>query len=491
MMSRPEPPTIPPAAPDAPSRLLSQPLRTLLQRAPVTLGPDATIQEAARLMREASVSSVMLLHEGRLLGLLTDRDLRNRVVAEGLDIQRPVREIATLAPLTAQAAATAFDALLLMTRHKLHHVPVMDGETLAGMVTAGDLTAQHSTSPVYMVGEIARQADLEGLMRISRKVQPLQLSLATAHASAHSIGHIITSITDAFTQRLLQLAEARLGPPPVDYVWVAAGSQARSEQTARTDQDNCMVLDDRYDPAVHGDYFRELARFVCDGLDACGYVHCPGEMMAMTDTWRQPRRQWLQYFGKWIHVPEPMALMLTSVFFDLRAIHGPAALLEGLRQEVLLQTRGNSLFLAHLVGNALKLRPPLGLFGRIVPLRGGEHPGTVDLKHNGIAPIVDLARIYALAGGLPAVNTQERLAHAAESGEVSAQSAHDLGDALEFLARLRIDHHMRQTLAAQPLDNFLGLREISNFERSQLKDALGVVRDLQAVLGQRYQGLRR
>ena len=115
-------------------------------------------------------------------------------------------------------------------------------------------------------------------------------------SSACSTGHIVTAITDALTTRLIDLAEAKLGPAPIDYVWVAAGSQARSEQTARSDQDNCLVLDDGYDEALHGDYFRAFSRFVCDGLTACGYIHCPGEMMAMTDTWRQPRWRWMQYF---------------------------------------------------------------------------------------------------------------------------------------------------------------------------------------------------
>src|SRR5690606_29623248 len=148
--------------------------------------------------------------------------------------------------------------------------------------------------------------------------------------------------------RLIQLAEAELGPAPVDYAWVAAGSQARSEQTARTDQDNCLVLDDAFDEDRHGAYFRAFSRFVCDGLAACGYVHCPGGMMAMTDRWRQPRHRWLQYFRHWTGEPEPEALMLTSVFFDQRAVHGRAALLDELRAEVLRRTEANTLFLSHL-----------------------------------------------------------------------------------------------------------------------------------------------
>lgn len=468
--------------------LLATPVRDLLQRPPVTLPPTATIRDAARLMRDERASSVLLVQQDHLFGLVTDRDLRNRVLAQGLDPGRPVADIATLAPLTVSAASPAYEALLLMARHNVHHVPVMDGTRIAGMVTATDLTEQHSTSAVYLAGDIYRQTTVDGLSRVSARVARLQQQLAAADASAYSAGRIITAITDALTTRLIHLAEAALGPAPIDYVWVAAGSQARSEQTAKSDQDNCMVLDDSYQEAVHGEYFRAFSRFVCDGLAACGYIHCPGEMMAMTDKWRQPGQRWAQYFRQWVDEPQPMALMLTSVFFDLRAIHGRIELLETLRQDVLRRTTGNSLFLSHMVGNALKQRPPLGLFGQISLVRGGDHPGSVDLKHGGIVTIVDLARIYALAGGLAVVNTHERLEQAGRTGEVSEQGARDLRDALEFLGRLRIAHQARLISQGKAADNFLFLREISNFERSQLKDAFRVVQGLQAVLRQRYGG---
>jgi CBS domain-containing protein len=431
-----------------------------------------------------------LVEQGQLFGLITDRDLRNRVVAQGLDSGQPVADIATLAPLTVSANSPAFDALLLMARHNIHHVPVMDGQRIAGMITATDLTEQHSTSAVYLAGDIYKQTTLEGLSQISTKVKHLQQHLAAADASAYSTGHIVTAITDALTVRLIQLAEAKLGPAPIDYVWVAAGSQARSEQTAKSDQDNCLILDDAYDEVLHGEYFKTFSKFVCDGLAECGYIHCPGEMMAMTDTWRQPRQRWAQYFQKWVNQPEPKALMLTCVFFDLRAIHGQSALLDGLRRDVLQRTKGNSLFLAYMVGNALKHRPPLGMFGTISLIRGGKNPGTIDLKHSAIVPIVDLARVYALADGLAAVNTSDRLEAAAQAGEVSAQSARDLKDALEFLAKLRIAHQARQIQSGQSPDNFLSLDELSNFERSHLKDAFSVVQTLQGVLGQRYQSGR-
>lgn len=470
--------------------LMTMPVQALIKRKPVTLGPDTPIREAARLMNEQRVSSVLITQQDHLFGLVTDRDLRNRVIAADLDTGRPIADIATLAPMTIEARHPAFDALLLMARHNIHHVPVLDDQRIMGMITATDLTEQHSTSAVYLVGDVYKQQDIEGLRSISAKIGALQRNLAAAEASAYRTGHIITAITDAITVRLLQLGEARFGPAPVPYVWVAAGSQARSEQTAKSDQDNCMVIDDRYDPQAHGTYFSDLARFVCDGLDACGYVYCPGDMMAMTGQWRQPRRKWAEYFTRWTGEPEPKSLMLTCVFFDLRAIHGQASLLDELRQDVLRQTRGNTIFLAYMVGNALTHQPPLGMFKGLSTIRSGEHKGTIDLKHSGIVPIVDLARIYALAGGDAAVNTHDRLLGAAAGGVISDESARDLRDALEFLAFTRIQHQARQIAAGTAPDNFLDPGDLSSFERSQLKDAFALVQALQSVLGQRYQAGR-
>jgi CBS domain-containing protein len=365
-------------------------------------------------------------------------------------------------------------------------VPVLDGQRAVGMITATDVQERHSTSAVYIAGEIYKQPDVEALARTTVRIRQVQSNLAAADATAYATGRVITAITDALTTRLLQLAEARFGPPPVDYAWVAAGSQARSEQTAKSDQDNCLILDDAFDEAAHGAYFKALSQFVCAGLDACGYVYCPGEMMAQTDTWRQPLRAWRRYFQRWIDEPEPKALMLTCVFFDLRLVHGRSELLDALRRDVLARTRGHGIFLAHMVGNALSRQPPLGLFGKLATTRGGEHRGTVDLKHNGVVPIVDLARVYALAGGHEAVNTHDRLEVAAASGEVSEQSARDLRDALEYLAVTRIRHQMRQVESDRSADNFLAPGELSNFELKQLKHAFAVVQALQSVLAQRY-----
>lgn len=476
---------------DTQLNLMTTPVVELMgERKPVWVTPDTSIREAARIMSEQRISSILIVEKDHLFGIVTDRDLRTRVVAAGLDFDLPIVEIATIAPLALSVDAFAFDALLMMARHNLHHLPVMRDHRVVGMITATDLTERHTTSAVYLAGDIYKQHTIDGLREVSAKIPTLLQNLAAADATAHSSGHIITAIGDAVTTRLLQLAEHKFGPPPVDFAWVAAGSQARNEQTAHSDQDNCLILDDSYDPEKHGEYFRNFTKFVCDGLNACGYVYCPGEMMAMTDQWRQPLKTWKEYFSRWINEPDPKALMLTCVFFDLRYIYGDDKLLKELRQHVLERTRNNSIFLAYMVTNALTHQPPLGFFRNFVLIRGGEHDHTFDLKLTGIAPIVDLARVYALSAGNDAVNTQDRLATSASSGEVSEEGARDLRDALEFISSLRIQHQARLLKAGKKANNYMSPDDLSHFERNHLKDAFSIVRTMQSVLAQRYQAGR-
>ena len=461
-------------------------IKDLIKRNPVIMPPTATIRETAIMMSEERVSSILITQDEKLKGIVTDRDLRNRVVAKGLDFDLPITEIMSTETCTADVDAYAFEAQLQMARQNIHHLPVVDGDKVAGMLTATDLTKHHTTSAVYMVGDIYKQNDIESLQDISSKTPDLLVNLAAADVTADSAGHVITSVVDALTCRLIQLAQEKLGSSPVLFAWLAAGSQARSEQTAKSDQDNCLLLDDSYDEKEHGEYFQQLARFVCDGLNACGYFYCPGDMMAITDEWRQPIKIWKQYFSKWIEQPEPKALMLTCVFFDLRCVYGDRNLFRGLRKHLQDKCRGNRIFLAHMAGNALTHRPPLGFFRNFVLIHGGDHNHTFDLKHTGIVPIVDLARVYTLAAGINVVNTQDRLRAVAEGGEVTEEGARDLQDALEFVSFLRIEHQARQIRAGKEADNFMSPVDLSNFERNHLKDAFSVVRTMQNVLSQRY-----
>lgn len=460
----------------------------LISREPVTVSPGTTVQEAASIMSKAGISCLLVVEEEALCGILTDRDLRARVVAAGLDITQPVSAIMSSPPLSVQASDWLFEAMLTLSRHNIHHLPVVrDGKPM-GVVTTTDLLRTQTRSVVFLASDIHRRTTAEGIRDTLIHIPDLVYELVEAGASARSVGNAITALADAATQRLIQLAEQEMGPAPVPYCWIACGSQARFEQTARSDQDNCLVISDDYRAEEHGAWFKEFTTRVCMGLDIAGYVLCPGEMMAMTDQWRQPLDQWKRYFRRWIGQPEPKALMLSSVFFDMRPIAGDTRLFKELRDEVLTRAKGARIFLAHLTSNALTHQPPLGFFRNFVLISGGDHDKTLDLKHSGIVPIVDLARIYALDSGQAAVNTYERLEAAREAGKISKQGADDLIDALEFLGLVRLRHQARQIRAGARADNYVPPSELSGFERSHLKDAFAVVKSMQGAATTTYRG---
>lgn len=466
---------------------LTQTVRSMLSREPICAPPDASIQSAAQRMREARVSSVLITEEDRLVGLVTDRDLRNRVIAESVSVSKPVSSVMTRDPWTIDADAFAFEALLSMSRHNVHHLPVLDGGSLAGMVTSTDLMRLQGDSPVYLVGEVWKQTDVDGLVEVSERIPSVLQHVVDTGARADDATRVVTAVTDAITERLIEMAVDDLGPPPVDFAWLALGSQARHEQTAHSDQDNALLLADAFDRDAHDEYFLDLATFVCDGLDACGYEYCPGEVMATTDRWRQPLAAWKKTFANWIREPRPKSLMHSTIFFDMRHVAGTESLSRKLKSFFLDETKRNTIFLASLTANALDNEPPLGFFRQFVLKTHGDHADTLDLKHNGVVPIIDLARIYALGAGVEAVNTLRRLSELADTGGMNADDAADLRDAHEFIASVRLQHQADQIRRGDEPDNFVSPNRLSDFDRRHLKDAFKIVSRMQSAMAQRYQ----
>jgi CBS domain-containing protein len=475
--------------PSAGAGLMTVRVEELLGRGLVSATRRTSVREAARIMTEARVSSLVICDGERLAGMVTDRDLRSRCIAAGLSFDEPVGRIMTENLHTTTTSTLGFQALIAMTRLNVHHLPVLDGERVVGVVSTTDLVRFQSANSVYMVGDIRKARDLDTLVAIGARVPELQVHLVNGGATADQVGQAVSAVTDAFTQRLLEMAEEELGPPPVPYVWMAGGSQARREQSSHSDQDNALLVADHMKPG-DDDYFSALAKVVNDGLNACGYVYCPGGVMASNPKWRQPLRIWRKYFNTWIEKPEPMALMLSSVFFDLRPIHDPEGMFPELHEFVLEACRANRIFIAYMVSNALKHRPPIGFFRNFVLIRGGDHDQTLDIKHRGVVPIVDLARIYALSAGLPQVNTIERLEQGARFNAVSKGGAANLIDALEFIGALRMQHQSRQLRNGEKADNYLHPDRLSRLERGHLKDAFSLISTMQESLGQRYQAGR-
>ncbi|MGE8294947.1 MAG: DUF294 nucleotidyltransferase-like domain-containing protein [Pseudomonas sp.] len=485
------------------SELMKIKVRKLISRSPVSVPLDMPVQQVARVMSEQSVSSVIIVNPGRLwpnptqvqvadqqnqvmAGILTDRDLRTRVLAEGLPGDTPVSQVMTPAPVTVQADESVFEAMLCMLRNNIHHLPVLQRRRPVGMISLADVIRYESRSSLYLVNSIFNRNSVEDLRSLLPDLHATFVRMVADDASAHMVGRAMSSIGRAFTRRLLVLAEEKLGPPPVPYCFMIAGSMARDEQLLLTDQDNALVLDDSFDPDQHDAYFAELAQFVSDGLAACGYAYCKGGIMASNPKWRQPLKVWRGYFSQWIERPNPETLLNSSIFFDLDGVYGKTALVENLKDLLAEKASASPAFLAALARNALNRTPPLGFFRTFVMETDGRQKNIINLKGRGTAPLTDLIRVHALACGSKAQNSLERLDAIAATKLLPQEALEHLRYAFEFLSLVRIRHQAREVEAGNPPDNYVEPEQFSSSERHHLKEAFQVVSNAQKFLRFRY-----
>ncbi len=465
-----------------PQSLATSSIDVLMAKNPATCPPSTPVQKAAQMMRDRHISSLCVTEGDKLLGIATLRDISGKFVAGGMPDNTSISEIMSADPVTLSPTDIGSDVLHVMMERGIGHIPISAGGKLVGVVTQTDLTHYQAANSAELVRRIAKAQSAEDMAHVTAEIPQLLVQLVASGNRHEIVTRLITDIADTATRRLLALAEDKLGPPPAPYLWLACGSQGRQEQTGVSDQDNCLMLDDSVTEADMA-YFGELAKFVSDGLDVCGYFYCPGDMMATNPRWCQPVRVWRDYFNGWIAKPNPEAQMLASVMFDLRPIGGAFHLFDDLQSDTLAAANANSIFVAHMISNSLKHMPPLGLLRGFATIKSGEHRNTLDLKHNGVVPVVDLARIYSLQGQLTEANTRARLQAAATAGVLSASGSRDLLDAYDLIAETRLEHQVRLVKSGENPDNYLPPSTLSDFERSHLRDAFVVVKTMQSAVG--------
>jgi len=468
--------------------LYSQQVKQLMSTTLISVDPTTSILDAARLMSNHRISSLIVTDQNQsLLGIITDRDLRQRVIAEERSFEEPVQVIMTKNPVVITSSAFVDQAILLMAQNNIHHLPVIENDKPLAVITVSDIVRQQKSDPIFLMSTIYKAQSVDELVHASHRIKGLLQNLIAADIKAEALGRLLTTVTDALTQRLIQLAQEKLGPEPVAFTWLAFGSQGRQDQSAKSDQDNGLLLDDDVQPE-HDEYFSQLAHFVCDGLDACGYVYCPGNIMATNTQWRQPLKAWQSAFENWVQQPGTKSLLHASIFFDLRMIYSSTdddRLIKPL-QSLLKNLVQNQHFLSSLTINALNLQPPLGFFKQFVMDRSGEHKNTFDIKKQGLMPLTDIARIHALAKGILPVNSIERFQQLNDKNVLDAGQANNLLDAHEFIAHLRLVHQGQQMEQGIAPDNHINPAELSGLMQRQLKDAFQIVRDAQKSLRFRY-----
>ena len=454
---------------------LALPVKHLLKQPPLFVDPAATVQQAAAAMQNARVGSVLITTDPP--GIVSDRDLRGRVLAASLGPQTAITQVMSRPLKTIDADAPAFTALRLMLEENIHHLPVIEEGKIVGVISSTDLLLQQSSNPLYLRQTLETLSEPLEAARYSEKIGSTVDMLFESGLGAAQIGQLISSLNDVLVKRLAELGQVQLGAPPANFAWIVFGSEGRLEQALLTDQDNALVYDDSSEDISR--YFTELSRLVVDGLIQAGFPRCPGGFMATH--WCKPLHEWRRLFTNWIALPEPIALLDAAIFFDFRVVAG-ALSLESLEQ-IIAGAQSEKLFHSHMLNGALAFRPPLGFFNW---LRSAN--GDVDLKKGGIGPIVGLARAAALAAGSRERSTLERLRVAGASGAVlSRASAQDLAEIFPFLLRLRLHAQLDARKKHQTPANSVNLAEISTLERRHLKEAFIVIKEVQEDLRAQWQ----
>lgn len=462
----------------------------LLRRPALVAGPGESVRDVALRMAESDASTMPIVEGGRLLGIVTDRDLRTRVLGGAIPVDRPIAQAMTPDPITVGEDTDISAALLVMADQDIHHLPVVDDEgRIKGVLSANDLLSRFSTNALHVVRGVHAAEDADGVAAAAMRRGDAFLSMIDAGVGVPQVQRFLSTIAEATHRRLAELGEARFGPPPVPYALVVFGSLARREVTLGSDQDNGFVFSDEYDPERHAAYFESLARFVVDGLHAAGYPYCTGDIMATNERWARPAAAWRDRFRRWIQTPDANNLLRTSIFFDMRAVHGDVALVDAVREEVAEFARENTLFLSHIAREVSLASIPLGFFRGFV-LRPGDdgEVAALDLKRDAIATLVSIARVHALAAGSLALSGPDRLRAAANAGVLNAEDAEELISAREFIGTVRMAAQADSIRRGLEPSNRVDPQTLSRFERQHLKDAFKVIRRHQELCLRRYAG---
>lgn len=456
----------------------------------ITIGESASIQEAATVMAKHKISSVIVIgSDGEPVGIVTDRDFREKVVAQGRPVTEPIRNVHNPFLIQVDAGESCFEAVIKMIKHNIHHLTVVREGALCGVVTNHDLMLLQGTSPLSLVHDIINQTTVEALIPLSQKTNSIVGLLIKEEAKAAQITQIITEINDRLITRVLEIAEGRFGQPPLPYCWILFGSEGRKEQTFKTDQDNALIYSDPLTPGLAEEaqrYFSRFTAFVTDSLIKIGFPLCPAGYMASNPEWCRPLSAWKKYFSSWIDEPVPENLLKFLVFYDFRPIHGKIVLAQELRDFVVKSLEGRTLFLGYMANAVLQFTPPIGFFRNFVVEKSGEHKDKLDLKVKGITPLLNAVRLFAMEKGVRETGTLERLITLQTRHSIVQEQFDELEHAFEFVMFLRIHHQFEQIQNGRTPDNFVNPNDLSNLEKKTLKESFNLMTKIQGLIVERY-----
>ncbi len=456
-------------------------VESLVRRPPVACPPTTSIRDAAALMTRERISSVLILHPDGP-GILTDRDLRSKVVALGRDPDTPISDVMTARATTIPGSAMVGEAILAMLEGGFHHVPVTDGVgDVIGVVTDTDLIGLGRGSPFLLKRAIEDAPDEAAAIAVASELPRVVRSMVQAGVDPVDVGYAVALMTDSLTVRFVHLATEELGSAPVSWAWLALGSEARREQGLHSDQDHAIAYDSRGEGRDLDPYFASLATRVTANLEAAGIPRCPGNVMATEPALRRSLDEWVQTFRGWLRDLGEGATTQASIAFDYRRVAGTLDA-EARLDDVLRDTARHPGFAASLAHRALDPKPPLGVFGRLVAERRGPYKGTLDIKHQGLLIVTTLARALSVGRGIVERSTVARLRTLPRDGGFDGALVADIEEAFRFLWGVRLRHQANEALRGGDPDDHVDPGSLGPVTRAGLREAFRVIERAQRAL---------
>lgn len=470
--------------------LYSLSVADVAKRQALMCSEDTSIRNAAQQMTSAHSTSIFVVNStGRAIGIVTDNDLTEKVVARAAPLDAPVTTIMSSPVLSVESGDRVFHAMLQMLNRNIHHLLVTREGLPDSTITDHDVLLLQGKSPLTLMRHMGEQHTLEDLVAAQGRTAELIPLLMREGAKASHITRVVAELNDRVLAKILELGEKELGAPPVHYCWVTFGSEGRQEQTFKTDQDNGLIYGNV--PDEHSDaadaYFADLALFVRSALERCGYPRCPGDFMATNPRWRQPLGIWKRNFEKWITDPEQLTVENALILYDMRGVAGDLSLVTDLWKQNRELVKGSAIFKSIFAFVTINHKPPLGFFRTFVVERSGEHKDEFDLKLHGTGPIVNAARLWCLDAGIEQTNTIDRLAALQSAGYCDPKLLTDLREAMEFLTLLRLERQLEQAKAGVPISNYVNPGSLSQLQKALLKEAFEAIARAQTLIKQEFE----
>ncbi len=461
------------------------PLRSLPRRPPLVVSPAATVYETLALMDDERGDAVVVAdpESGLPLGIVTLSDVVHRIALGGVSPDEPVVGVMTGAPLTLPADAPAHRATVLMTKRYLRHIVLVEPDgRLCGVLSQSDLFGLRGGGAEELAASVAAAKEVGTMVRAADAIRRRGAELFAAGMGTEALGHWMSALNDLVSIRIIELIEDEFDLPAVPWCWMVFGSEGRLEQTFATDQDNGLVFVPGDEAAADGlrESFLPFARAVNQALDTCGFARCKGEIMASNPSWCLSLTEWKRQFDSWLRVPDPQAVLNSTIFFDFRPLYGRNELADQLRTWLSPRVPDHALFLRSLAEQALACEPPLGVLGRFVYDGGKAFPHTIDLKGGGARPFVDAARVWGLAHGVWATNTGQRLRAVAEVLDRPPKDVAAGVEAFYLVQRFRIEQQLAATDPERA--NRLDPSSLNQLNRLMLKEAFKEAKALQQRL---------